>query len=179
MKQNYWKTIGIPAVVAARLILPFFLWKNPLVVWGLIFLVDWFDGDIFRQAFRYQKNNLYQLFDKTMDLYAYCFALAFSYTSRSSIFGVLLCLFLLRAAGTAIFLIKREKKIFALFPNIFENLFIVYVLTLTFPSLNFLLEGNAFYITLLLLSAVTAVREYLLHIKEIQLHQILTGKRWV
>jgi len=179
MSINLWKTIGIPLVVAARLILPFFLWKNPLLVWGLIFLVDWFDGDIFRQAFRYQKNSAYQLFDKTMDLYGYCFALALSYTSQSLIFGILLFLFLLRATGMVIFLIKREKKTLALFPNIFENIFIVYILTLSFPSLNFLLEGNTLYITLLVLSAATIARECFLHIKEIQLHEILTGRRWV
>ncbi len=178
MKRNYWKIIGIPFIVAARLILPTFLWKNPLLVWGLIFLVDWFDGGVFRQAFRYRKNSLYQLFDKTADLYGYCFALVFSYTNASPVFNLFLFFFALRAVGTAIFLIKRERKIFVFFPNIFENLFIVYILTLPFPSLNPLLEGTTFYITLLLLSAVTAAREYLLHIKEIQLHQLLTGKRW-
>jgi len=177
-KANNWAKFGIPAIVAVRLTLPFFLWKNPLVVWGLIVVVvDWFDGDIFRKAFNYQKNNVYQLFDKVLDFYGYCFALVFS--MPSPIFSALLFFFLLRAVGLIIFLIKKERKIFAFFPNIFGNLFIVYILTLTFPSLTFLLEGNYFYAALLVLTVVTLVREYFLHIKEIQPHELLTGKRWV
>lgn len=179
MRTNYWKKVGIPAVVAVRLILPFFLWKSPLVVWGLIFVVDWFDGDIFRQAYNYQRNDLYQPFDKALDLYGYCFALIFSFTSKASIFNVLLFLFLLRALGTVIFLIKREKKIFTFFPNIFENLFIVYLLTFTFPFLNFLLKGGRFYLTFLILSIIAVVREYFLRIRGFQLYELRTGKRWV
>jgi|GEM_PF-2963818 len=179
MKRNYWTTVGIPVIVATRLTLPFFLWRNPLVVWGLVSLVDWFDGDIFRQAFRYQKNSVYQFFDKTADLYGNCFALAFSYTARAPIFGLLLFFFLLRAVGTAIFLVRRKRKILAFFPNIFGDLFIVYIFTLTLPSLKFLLQGTTLRLTVLLLTVLTLVREYFLHVKEVQPHQLLTGRRWV
>ena len=147
------------------------------MIWGLIALVDWLDGDVFRNAFQYKRNNTYQVFDKVLDFYGYCFALA--YSRPSPIFGILLFFFLLRAVGTAIFLIKRDRKIFSLFPNIFENLFVVYLLTLGFPSLNLLLEGARLYPTLLILSAITIVREYFLHIKGFQLHELRTGKRWV
>ncbi len=164
-------------MVATRLILPFFLWKNALIAWTLVFLVDSFDGEIFRKAFAHQKNDVYQLFDKILDFYGYCFALI--YSIPSSIFSLFLFLFALRAVGMTVFLVKRDKKIFSFFPNIFENLFIVYILTLTFPSLTSLVEGNTLYITLLILSLMTLVREYFLHTKELQLYELLGGKKWV
>jgi voltage-gated potassium channel Kch len=179
MKENYWKKLGIPAVVFLRLTLPPLLWQNPLLVWMLVFLLDWFDGDVFRQAFYYQRNGLYQLFDKTADLYGYCWALVFSCTTRSPVFGLLLFFFLLRAVGTAIFLVRRKRKVFIFFPNIFENLFIVYAFTLTFPSLKLLLRGTTLCLTVSLLTILALVREYFLHVREVQFHQLLTGKRWV
>ena len=177
--MNYWKKLGIPAVVAIRLILPLFLWRNVLVVWALIFLVDCFDGEVFRRAFSHRKNSVYQLFDKILDFYGYCFALAFSFSSAASIFNVLLFFFLLRAVGMGIFLIKRERRVFLFFPNIFEDLFILYIISLSFSSFSFLLEGGCFYVALLVLVVLKTVREYLSHIKKLSFYELLTGKRWV
>ena len=143
----------------------------------LVLLADLADGEVFRRAFAFQKNNKYQRIDKVLDLYWYIFALI--YSVRFPIFNTLLFFFLLRALGTILFFVKKDRKFLVLFPNIFENLFIAYILTLPFSSLNFLLEGNTLYATLLVLSAIIIVREYLLHVKEIQLHKLLTGKRWV
>ncbi len=162
MKRNYWKTIGIPAVVALRLILPFFLWRNVFVASLLIVFADWLDGDIFRRAFSSMRNNTYQIIDKSLDLYGYCFALVF--TVGSPIFTIFLLLFLWRLAGYLIFLFKRERKILVFFPNVFELFFLFYILTLAFPSLEVLLEGDHLLASLLLLTIVKVVWEYLLHV---------------
>ncbi len=179
MKTNYWKNLGIPAVVATRLILPLFLWKNVFVVYSLIFLVDWFDGEIFRKAFSHGKNKVYQLFDKTLDFYGYCFAFAFSYTRASPILGALLFFFVLRAAGMVVFLVKRDRRVFLYFPNLFENFFILYIIAYTFPSLHFLLNGTWFYLIFLAIVVFTVVREYVLHGKKFSFYKYFTGKRWV
>ena len=177
MERNYWKKIGIPAIVALRLILPFFLWRNALAATILVLLADLADGEVFRRAFTYQKNDQYQLVDKTLDFYWYIFVLF--YSVRFPIFNLLLFLFLWRMLGTLLLFVKKDRKYLALFPNIFERLFIVYLLTLAFPSLTFLFEAPALYITLFVLSVITVIREYFLHIREIQLYELRTGKRWV
>lgn len=161
-KANNWAKFGIPAVVAIRLTLPLLLWKNVFVASLLILFADWVDGDIFRRAFSSMRNNTYQLIDKSLDLYGYCFALVF--TAGSPFFAVFLLLFLWRLVGFFTFLVKRDRKIFVFFPNIFELFFLLYVLTLTFPSLKIFLEGNHLWASLFLLTIVKIVWEYLLHV---------------
>lgn len=161
-KANNWAKLGIPAVVAIRLVLPLLLWRNVLVTSLLIVFADWVDGDVFRRAFSSMKNNTYQLIDKSLDLYGYCFALAF--TAGSPVFTVFLLLFLWRFVGYLAFLFKRDRKILVFFPNVFELFFLLYVLTLTFPFLQILLEGNLLWTSLFLLTIVKIVWEYLLHV---------------
>jgi len=160
--HNNWAKFGIPAIVALRLILPFFLWRNVFITLLLIMFTDWVDGDVFRRAFSSMRNNTYQLIDKSLDLYGYCFALAF--TVGSSFFTVFLLLFLWRLTGYFVFLFKRERKIFILFPNVFELFFLLYILTLTFPNMGVLLEGNRLWISLTLLTTIKIIWEHLLHV---------------
>jgi len=173
---NYWKKIGVPVIVVARLILPLFLWWNALLATILVLLADLTDGDVFRRAFAFKNNAKYQQIDKALDFYGYIFVLI--YSLRFPIFNLLLLLFLWRTLGTLFLLVKKDRKYLVLFPNIFERLFIVYLLTLAFPSLTFLFEAPTLYITLFVLSVITVIQEYFLHIREIQLYELRTGKRW-
>ena len=161
-KQNNWAKLSIPAIVALRLVLPFLLWRNVFITLLLMMFADWVDGDVFRRAFSSMRNNTYQLIDKSLDLYGYCFALIF--TTRSSFFTVFLFLFLWRLTGYFVFLFKRERRVFVFFPNVFELFFLLYVLTLTFPSLRIFLEGNHLWVSLFLLIIIKIVWEYLLHV---------------
>ena len=161
-RHNNWAKFGIPVIVALRLILPPLLWRNALVTLLLMMFADWVDGDVFRRAFSSMRNNIYQLIDKSLDLYGYCFALAFAVSSP--LFTVFLLLFLWRLVGLLVFLFQRDRKIFVFFPNVFELFFLLYALTLTFPSLKMLLEGNYFWFTLLWLTVFKIIWEYLLHV---------------
>jgi len=173
---NYWKKLGIPLIVALRLILPLLLWWNALFATILVLLADLADGEVFRRAFAFRDNAKYQQIDKALDFYWYIFALI--YSVRFPIFNLLLFLFLWRMLGTLLLLVKKDRKYLVLCPNIFERLFIVYLLTLTFPSLTFLFEANTLYATLFVLSVITILREYFLHIKKLQLYEFRTGTRW-
>ncbi len=175
--QNYWKKIGIPIIVALRLILPLFLWWNALIATILVLLADLADGEVFRRAFAFQNNAKYQQIDKALDFYGYIFVLI--YSVRFPIFNILLFLFLWRMLGAILLFVKKDRKYLVLCPNIFESIFVVYLLTFTFPSLTFLFEATTLYITLFVLSVITVIREYFLHIREIQLYEFRTGKRWV
>jgi len=177
MKTNYWKKVGIPFVVVLRLILPFFLWRFTFLTLFLVLFVDLVDGgEVFRRAFSSRKNSTYQLIDKSLDFYWYCFALIFSV--GSPIFNFLLFFFVLRAIGMIVFLIRREKGVFLFFPNIFENLFIFYIVTLAYPSLTRFLEGGYFYAVLLILIATKIIHEYVLHTKNLSFYGTMFGKKW-
>jgi hypothetical protein len=177
MKSNYWKIIGIPLIVAARLILPFLLWWNALVGTILVLLADLADGEVFRRAFAFQKNNKYQRIDKGLDFYWYVFALI--YSTRFSFFNALLFFFLFRALGTILFFLKKDRKFLVLFPNIFENLFIFYIVIYTFPSLPISVKTGLSSLDLLISTGLKMIQEYILHFRQFQFCELFTGKRWV
>lgn len=177
-KANKWKKLGIPVIVAVRLVLPPLLWWNAFAATILVLLADLADGEVFRRAFSFKKNDSYQLVDKGLDFYWYCFALV--YSVRFPAFKLILFLFFFRAVGAVLLLIKKDRRILVFFPNVFENLFIFYVILLTFPSLTSFLGGSyPYYVGLLISIGLKIPQEYLLHVKQLQLYELLIGKRWV
>lgn len=177
VKTIYWRKLGIPVIVAARLILPLLLWWNALVATALVLLADLADGEVFRRAFAFRKIDTYQRIDKALDFYWYIFALI--YSVRFPFFNTLLFFFILRALGTMFFFVKKDRKFLVLFPNIFENLFVFYVLFYTFPSLEIHIKSGLSSLDLLISTSLKMVQEYLLHFRQLQIYELFTGKRWV
>lgn len=177
MERNYWKRFGIPVIVVARLVLPFLLWWNALVATTLVLLADLADGEVFRRAFAFKKIDTYQRIDKALDFYWYVFALI--YSVRFPFFDILFFFFLLRALGTILFFVKKDRKFLVLFPNIFENLFIFYVVILTFPSWPVSVKTGLSSLDLLISTGLKMIQEYILHFKQFQFREFFTGKRWV
>ena len=176
MERNYWKKLGIPVIVALRLILPLFLWSNALVTLVLVTLADALDGEVFRRAFSFKKNDTYQLIDKALDFYWYCFALF--YSVRFPAFKLILFFFIFRTIGTLLLFVKKDRRVLVFFPNVFENLFIFYVVTGAFPSLERILGTGSANADLLISTVSKLIQEYILHIKQLQVYELLTGKRW-
>jgi len=176
-RHNNWAKFGIPAIVALRLILPFFLWWNALAAVVLVLLADLADGEVFRRAFAFKKIDTYQEIDKALDFYWYCFALI--YSTRFPIFNILLFFFLLRAVGTILFSVQKDRKFLVLFPNIFENLFIFYVVTLAFPNLIISTKSGLSFLNLLISTGLKIIQEYVLHLKQFQFYEFFTGRRWL
>lgn len=164
-------------IVFLRFFLPILIWRNPFWISFFCFILDWFDNEFFRLGARGKVSpNIYQVFDKTLDYYWYFFV--FLYSFRLSIFNLLLCLFAFRTFGTLFYFFTMNRKYFLYFPNFFENVFLFYVTASFFPSLNFLLQGRAFYIMILVVSLAKLIQEYLVHQAVFSFHEWITGNDW-
>ncbi len=161
----------------ARIVAPFFIWQSPFWVTIAMIFLDGTDVITFRFAFSSKRSKLYQTIDKALDYYMYLFLLA--YATSTNFFLLLLTLFLARTAGTIIYFIKKDRRIFMLFPNIFENVFIIVVAALTFPTLAPLTEGPNFYLALALATVLKLAQEYIIHVKKLSIIDTLTGISFV
>ncbi len=154
-----------------RLVIPFFLWRYPFAVTVGSVVLDTFDVEFFRLATSSTKVNLYQVLDKSLDFYWYVFA--FIYTLTTPYWGLFAVLFSLRLIGMVVFLVTDERRVFMLFPNIFENFFVFYVVVQTFPVFSSLLEYPTILWAGFLLGVFKVLQEYLVHIAGFSLHRTL------
>ncbi len=158
-----------------RLVIPFFLWRYPLIVTvGSVFL-DTFDVEFFRLAVRSTKGNLYQTLDKGLDFYWYVFA--FIYALATPFWLLFSVLFVIRLVGVVVFLLTKERKAFFFFPNIFENFFIFYILVEAFPQFSYLLTFPSILWAGLVVVGLKVFQEYLANIAGFSLHRTIFGVR--
>ncbi len=80
---------------------------------------------------------------------------------------LLIPLFVLRAVGNLLFLIKQERKIFLYTPNIFENVFLAYFILLKFFDLNIGEDQTALIITFAVSAILKIIQEFLVHWKAV------------
>lgn len=168
MRQNFVRYLPHLVVVFLRLVTPFFIWQNVFWVTAAAVFLDAIDSETFRFATRSQLTRLYQNTDKAMDFYWYVFALAYAW--GSPFFGLLLAFWLWRLVGMAFFYLARKREVFFFCPNLFEHLFIVYVLTLTFPSLTWLVSASFLPLTLLIIIFLKMIQEYIVHLRQFSFH---------
>ncbi|MGH1563264.1 hypothetical protein [Mumia sp. DW29H23] len=116
-------------VVAARLLVPLFIFKFPLPGIVACMLLDGVDQTVF-QTFTSLDLTYYQSYDKALDIYY--LALAYvatmrNWTSRPA-FEVARFLFFYRLVGTTIFELTggEHRWLLLIFPNTFEYFFIFY-----------------------------------------------------
>ncbi|MCL4384122.1 hypothetical protein M1116_01585 [Patescibacteria group bacterium] len=143
------------------------------------FILDWIDGEIFKRAGL--KRSVYSLWDKVLDYYWYIFIIIFLYNHHSPNFLIFFYLFFLRSFGQFFFFITRSEFFLFLFPNIFEILFYCYLFTIPFPQFITLINSSRIFILLGIITPLTFLREYLIHIKRINLSWIIFGKttHWI
>ncbi len=138
------------------------------------FILDWIDGEFYKRA-RFRKHT-YQMWDKILDYYWYVFIMLFLLADKPPHAMVFIFLFVFRTIGQALFFITRKQIYFFLFPNIFEILFFVFVATLAIPSLGPLLDVPYIYPIFAVVTVIVFIREYVLHIKQMNLSWIFMGK---
>ncbi|MBL7156221.1 MAG: hypothetical protein ISS87_01325 [Candidatus Pacebacteria bacterium] len=169
-------------VIFLRIITPFFIWKNVVLVLILSSFLDLIDSEFFRLAINSwkslssdsQKGRTYKKIDKILDFYWYVFILV--YMRASPLFLIFAFLFLLRLIGMFVYFITKYKKTFIFFPNLFETLFIVFVIVLIYPVFGFLLQGSNIYLTILGLIPFKLLQEYICCIEKPNLGYLFKRK---
>lgn len=148
-----------------------FLFPTSATLWT--FLTDWADGEFFKRA-GFTKSR-YQTIDKILDYYWYVFILLFILFNPVPQKTLFYFLFGVRTIGQLIYFINRKEEALFFFPNVFEILFYVYVLSLVVPRMNEYLYLPKLLSTLAIIIPVVLVREYILHIRKSNLSWFFTG----
>lgn len=156
-----------------RVIIPFFIFWNPVLITILSVVGDAVDGDIFQRVGI--KKGDYQTIDKFLDLYWYVFIMIYALGIEFK--DVFLFLFIFRMVGNVLFFLIKDQRILIIFPNIFETFFFVYLLALVFPGFGTLLQGQNLFLTMLLITLVKLVNEIIIHGVHVDISDLLTGKR--
>lgn len=162
--------IVILRIVSAPLI---FVW--PLLSIILSFFLDIIDIEFASRGVLTLKE--YERFDKSLDLWWYTNAMVFSWLYLFEYRNFLLILFILRIIGDAIYFIKKNRRIFFIFPNFFENVFFLVFFSLSFKQLNFLLDKKYFLISLLAVIIIKIFQEWWIHIAQISIPEDFFGKK--
>ncbi|MBI4226005.1 hypothetical protein HY612_02725 [Candidatus Roizmanbacteria bacterium] len=142
-------------VILLRIIVPFLIFKYPLLAFILSFLLDSIDGQLFfSSGFRWE---LYNFTDKLLDLWWYLFILIYLQTANVFLLSAILLIY--RMTGIIYILISKKERLYIFFPNVLEWFFLIYLI---FPQTEIVLA--------LIISFFWAIFvEWLVHISKFHL----------
>lgn len=170
-KKNYKRLVDVN--VGLRIILGPLLFIFPIFSTLVVFILDWADGEFFKRA-EFTKIR-YEILDKIIDLYWYIFIILFITLNPVPNKALFYGLFGFRLIGQSLYFATKKERFLFFFPNFFEILFYVYIASLAYPPLiNFLYLPNVIF-TLMLIIPVILIREYVLHIRKLNLSWFFTG----
>lgn len=115
--------ILVLGIIFLRLTAPFLILRMPLLGVALCSLLDLYDFEILGVF------GSYQSIDKVLDLYYLSFCLYVSLSWKDTIARTLsIGLFVYRLIGVIVLILTRQEWVLLIFPNIFEMLFLFYML---------------------------------------------------
>lgn len=154
-------------VLALRLLLPFTIFRWPLLGGILAFAADFYDFPILNGfGWGFLTSETYQPIDKLFDIYYLSFeaivALRWSDSlARKSALG----LFLWRLGGVVAFELTGIRKLLVLAPNIFEYFYLTFLTIKKFNS-RFRLTKKTLFVIVIAIGIPKLVHEYILHYLE-------------
>jgi hypothetical protein len=165
------------AVVLLRIIFPPLIFIYPLISIIVSFFLDVIDIEF--ASSKVLTLSEYEQNDKLLDFWWYLNAIIYSWYQVPKVRFFLLILFAYRLIGQAIFFIKKDRRIFFIFPNFFENFFFLYFFADYFPFLKELINNHFFLISLLLIF-FKFFQEWWVHIAQISIPEDFFNKkrRW-
>lgn len=153
----------------------------PLIfIWPLLSIILSFFLDIIDIEFASRKVltlDEYEKQDKILDLWWYLNSVIFGWFHLPYYRFLLLILFIFRAIGEVIFIIKNDRKVFFLFPNFFENIFFLIFFSVYFKQLNFLLNSQFIFFSLSVAIIAKIFQEWWIHIALISIPEHFFGKK--
>lgn len=172
MSSNFFKIV-YSSVIFIRIILPFLIFNSPVMISILILFFDAIDVEF---ASRHVlKLSQYENIDKALDHYGYLFQIIFSYFYLPAVFWLLLPLFFWRTIGEIIFYIKKDRKVFFVFPNLFENFFWLALVFKYYPN-SFIISSPYIYIAVFSLFFIKMFQEWYVHVAQKTLSQEILNK---
>lgn len=147
-------------IVALRFLAPFLILRFPITGVGLCMLLDWRDHDYLGQ---YEH---YQIIDKWLDFYYLTFCAYMSLAWKDIVARRLVMgLFIYRFIGVIALALTNQEWLMILFPNLFEVLFIFYILYAQFSKSTHLFHSwKSITPVMLALAIPKLVQEYMLHV---------------
>ncbi len=169
----------VHADILVRIIFGPTIFLAPVLTTIVNIFIDWGDGELFKQAGL--THNQYSVIDKALDLYWLVWIVLYLINQNVPSLLVFLSLFFIRLIGQTLYFATNKVEFFFFFPNIFEMLFYVYALSLVFPSLTITTKYPIILGTVLITTPLVLFREWILHVKKMNLSWMLMGKttRWV
>jgi hypothetical protein len=107
--------------------------------------------------------------------YTAVFLFLLTHTPMTPLFALFVLFFFLRLAGELLFCVREDRRIFLLFPNLFEPLFCAYVVGQRFgwPNLG---QPTQLAVVLLTITPTKLLLEYLLHVRLFSFSNFLFGE---
>lgn len=155
-------------ILGCRLIsgLLIFIWPLPAIITSTLF--DLVDAEFAAKA--RLNRHVYQLIDKTVDLYWLTLTLIYSYANLITYFNLLFILYLYRFTGQILFYFTKKRFFLFVFANYYENVFIV---------LFFFSHSSSVYLLLVLVMILKIIQEWFIHIAKLSIREdfLKLGKR--
>lgn len=144
-----------------RILAPLSIFKFPLLATIISFTLDMADSPIYRFAGYTRKE--YQPIDKTLDFYWYAVSFTFAWLANFPFLPLLAALLIIRLIGQVLFYTTKNEKYFIFFPNFYETMFILILLSTILEGLKFLtFPENIFKVTTLVV-IFTVPKEVIAH----------------
>lgn len=149
-------------IVFAPLIL---IWPLQSII--VSFLLDVVDADF--ACFAISKHQ-YQIIDKILDTWVYIFELTLALKMFPNWNYFFILLFFWRLVGLIVFYFFKNRKIFLIFGNYFENAFFAFLLKYYFVEINL-------YYLLLIAFIAKVFQEWFIHVAELSVMEDLFKKK--
>lgn len=147
-----------------RLLVPLLIFRLPLVGVLLSILVDMYDWQFVDHSTA-EKLAFYQNWDKTLDLYYQIFIVFIALRFKDIIAKrTAIILFSYRMIGLFLFYFTHNRLFLFLFPNVFENFVVLYLLYVFISKQKIMFKNKKILITILLVLIIPkTIHEYFHH----------------
>lgn len=151
-------------ITLIRLLAPFLILRFPLIGILLCMFIDMYDWQIIDTS-NPQKLAFYQNWDKTLDFYYQIFIVIIVFQFKDKIArSTAIFLFLYRSLGLMLFYTFHSRNILFLFPNLFENFVVFYLLYVMFTKKQILFTSKKLLVFILTMIAIPKMlHEYFQH----------------
>jgi len=154
--------------ILLRIFFPITIFYIPLIAIISSLLLDTFDAEFAsRSSICHSK---YEIIDKILDFWWYFWILIFSLVYFKGFIFLLFILFIYRAIGTVLFLRTKKRYLLFIFPNLFENVFLLLFATRYYHWVKFITQDNILYF-IIGISLLKLIQEFWLHIAKISIRK--------
>jgi len=155
----FWR-LGAFLIMLGRIVVPVFVYLDPFIIPIILAILDFFDYMFLMNARLLTLNN-YLLLDKIFDFY---YLTAMFIISLSWQVPLLTALYIYRLLGFVLVIVSKNRKLFFIFPNLFEYHYLIYAYAFTRDQAVFTFMQNNMFLVFVLILAFKLYVEYSIHV---------------